>query len=63
MVVQVSNHCKNSIKETDAARKIMPIQGKSRLPFRINNSLMCLSERKPKKIKKGIKRNQIDGQG
>ena len=31
LVVQVSNHCKNSIKETDAARKIMhSFKGKSK---------------------------------
>ena len=28
LVVQVSNHCKNSIKETDAARKLCTIQRK-----------------------------------
>ena len=57
LVVQVSNHCKNSIKETDAARKIMHYSKENqRLPFRINNSLMCLSERKPKrKSKKELK--------
>ena len=47
LVVQVSNHCKNAIKETDAARKIMHFSKiNQRLPFRINNSLMCISERK-----------------
>ena len=30
LVVQVSNHCKNSIKETDAARKIMYFQKESK---------------------------------
>ena len=49
LVVQVSNHCKNSIKETDAARKIMHFSKKNqRLPFRVNNNLMCISDRKPK---------------
>jgi dihydropteroate synthase-like protein len=57
LVVQVSNHCKNSIKETDAARKIMYFSKKNqRLPFRVNNNLMCLAERKPKrKSKKELK--------
>ena len=57
LVVQVSGHCKNSIKETDAARKIMHFSKESkRLPFRINNSLMGMSERKPtRKTKKEIK--------
>ena len=53
LVVQVSNHCKNSIKETDAARKIMHFSKKNqRLPFRVNNNLMCISERKPKRKSK-----------
>ncbi len=48
LVVQVSGHCKNSIKETDAARKIMFYSKENkRLPFRIDNSLMGLAERKP----------------
>lgn len=48
LVVQVSGHCKNSIRETDAARKIMYFSKKNqRLPFRINNSLMFVGERKP----------------
>ena len=57
LVVQVSGHCKNSIKETDVARKIMHFSKESkRLPFRINNSLMGMSERKPtRKTKKEIK--------
>ena len=56
LVVQVSGHCKNSIKETDAARKIMFFSKKNkRLPFRIDNSLMGMSERKPtRKSKKEI---------
>ncbi len=56
LVVQVSGHCKNSIKETDAARKIMYYSKKNkRLPFRIDNSLMAMSERKPtRKTKKEI---------
>ena len=34
LVVQVSNHCKNSIKETDAARKIMHFsKNKSKTTF------------------------------
>ena len=48
LVVQVSDHCKNSIRETDAARKIMFFSKiNKRLPFRVDNSLMALSERKP----------------
>ncbi len=56
LVVQVSGHCKNSIKETDAARKIMYYSKKNkRLPFRIDNSLMAMSERKPtRKTKREI---------
>ncbi len=56
LVVQVSGHCKNSIKETDAARKIMYYSKKNkRLPFRIDNSLMATSERKPsRKTKKEV---------
>ena len=54
LVVQVSNHCRNSIRETDAARKIMFFSKKNqRLPFRVNNSLLCLSERKPKRKTSG----------
>ncbi len=53
LVVQVSGHCKNSIKETDAARKIMYYSKKNkRLPFRIDNSLMGMSERKPTRMTK-----------
>ncbi len=57
LVVQVSGHCKNSIKETDVARKIMYFSKENkRLPFRIDNSLMGMSERKPtRKTKKEIK--------
>ncbi len=48
LVVQVSDHCKNSIRETDAARKIMFFSKiNKRLPFRVDNSLMAMSERKP----------------
>ncbi len=48
LVVQVSGHCKNSIKETDAARKIMYFAKENqRLPFRVDDSLMCISNRKP----------------
>tara|TARA_X000001036_G_C20655050_1_gene796587 strand:+ start:517 stop:1893 length:1377 start_codon:yes stop_codon:yes gene_type:complete len=56
LVVQVSEHCKNSIKETDAARKIMFFSKQNkRLPFRIDNSLMSMSERKPsRKTRKEI---------
>ena len=56
LVVQVSGHCRNSIKETDAARKIMYFSKENkRLPFRVDNSLMTLSERKPsRKTKKEI---------
>ena len=53
LVVQVSGHCKNSIKETDAARKIMHFSKKNqRLPFRVSNDLLCISERKPKRKSK-----------
>jgi dihydropteroate synthase-like protein len=57
LVVQVSEHCKNSIKETDIARKIMHYSKiNKRLPFRIDNSLMVTSERKPtRKTKKEIR--------
>ena len=57
LVVQVSNHCKNSIKETDAARKIMHFSKiNQRLPFRVDNSLMSMAERKPnRKSRKEIK--------
>ena len=47
LVVQVSGHCKNSIAETDAARKIMHFAKlNQRLPFRVDDSLMCMSTRK-----------------
>ena len=48
LVVQVSGHCRNSIKETDIARKIMHFSKvNKRLPFRINEGLMTTSNRKP----------------
>lgn len=48
LVVQVSNHCRNSIKETDRARKLMFFAKENeRLPVGIDNSLMCLTDRKP----------------
>ena len=47
LVVQVSGHCRNSIAETDAARKIMHFAKlNQRLPFRVDDSLMCMSTRK-----------------
>ena len=47
LVVQVSNHCRTSIKETDMARRLMFYAKKNqRLPIGINNSLMCLKDRK-----------------
>tara|TARA_B100000886_G_C20414664_1_gene488709 strand:- start:207 stop:1586 length:1380 start_codon:yes stop_codon:yes gene_type:complete len=47
LVVQVSNHCRTSIKETDMARRLMFYAKKSqRLPIGISNSLMCLKDRK-----------------
>ena len=53
LVVQVSGHCRNSIKETDIARKIMFFSKKNqRLPFGIDNGLMCMSERKPNRFSK-----------
>ena len=56
LVVQVSGHCRNSIKETDMARKIMYFsKTNKRLPFRINEGLMTTSNRKPtRKSKKEI---------
>ncbi len=51
LVVQVSNHCKNSIKEVDKARKLMFYAKKNqRLPIGIDNSLICLSDRKPNRM-------------
>ena len=48
LVVQVSGHCRNSIKETDMARKIMYYSKiNKRLPFRISERLMTTSNRKP----------------
>ena len=53
LVVQVSGHCRTSIKETDIARKIMFFfQKNQRLPFGIDNGLMCMSERKPHRFSK-----------
>ncbi len=53
LVVQVSGHCRNSIKETDIARKIMHFSKKNqRLPFGIDNGLIRISERKPKRFSK-----------
>ena len=53
LVVQVSGHCRTSIKETDIARKIMFFSKKNqRLPFGIDNGLMCMSERKPHRFSK-----------
>ena len=50
LVVQVSEHCKNSIKETDMARKIMHFSKKNqRLPFRVSDELMSMSVRNPKR--------------
>jgi dihydropteroate synthase-like protein len=47
LVVQVSNHCRNSIKETDKARKLMYFAKKNqRLPVGIDKNLMCLIDRK-----------------
>lgn len=47
LVVQVSNHCRTSIKETDMARRLMFYAKKNqRLPIGINNNLMCLKDRK-----------------
>ena len=61
LVVQVSGHCKNSIKETDATRKIMHFSKQNkRLPFRIDNSLMGMAERKPsRKSKKRSKKLKV----
>lgn len=47
LVVQVSNHCKNSIKETDIARKIMHFAKENqRLPIGVDSSLMTIADRK-----------------
>ena len=56
LVVQVSGHCRNSIRETDIARKIMYFSKiNKRLPFRISEGLMTTSNRKPtRKSKKEI---------
>jgi len=51
LVVQVGNHCRNSIKETDMARKLMYFAKKNRrLPIGIDDNLMCLADRKPIRI-------------
>ena len=61
LVVQVSEHCKNSIRETDIARKIMFFSKKNqRLPFGIDDGLMCLSERKPKRFLKDEVKEIVD---
>ena len=47
LVVQVSNHCRTSIKETDMARRLMFYAKKNqRLPIGINNNLMWLKDSK-----------------
>ena len=47
LAVQVSNHCKNSIKEADIARKLMYYAKKNqRLPIGISKDLFCLSDKK-----------------
>ena len=52
LVVQVSNHCRNSIKETDKARKLMYFAKKNqRLPIGIDKNLMCLIDRKLDRMK------------
>lgn len=52
LVVQVSNHCSTSIKEIDMARRLMFYAKKNqRLPLGINNSLLCLKDRKLKRDK------------
>ena len=59
LVVQVSGHCRNSIKETDIARKIMHFSKvNKRLPFRINEGLMTTSNRKPSR-KSSAELNEI----
>ncbi len=61
LVVQVSGHCRNSIKETDIARKIMHFSKKNqRLPFGIDNGLIRISERKPKRFSKNEIREIVD---
>ena len=53
LVVQVSNHCKNSIRETDMARKLMHYAKiNQRLPIGIDKSLFCLTDRKPLRFEK-----------
>ena len=52
LVVQVSNHCSTSIKETDMARRLMFYAKKNqRLPLGINSGLLCLKDRKLKRDK------------
>ncbi len=47
LAVQVSNHCKNSIKEADTARKLMfYAKQNQRLPVGISKELYCLSDKK-----------------
>ena len=56
LVVQVSGHCRNSIRETDMARKIMYYSKQNkRLPFRVNDSLMTTSRNRENKIVDEIK--------
>ena len=48
LAVQVSNHCRNSIKEADSARKLMHFAKKNqRLPIGINKDLYCMADKKP----------------
>ena len=53
LVVQVSNHCRNAIKEADKARKLMFFaKSNQRLPIGIDKGLMCLREKKPSRLQK-----------
>lgn len=48
LVVQVSPHCRRSVQETDAARRLMfAAREESSLPSQIDASLLCLHDRKP----------------
>ena len=61
LVVQVSGHCRSSIKETDIARKIMHFSKKNqRLPFGIDNGLLRISDRRPKRYSNKEIREIVD---
>src|SRR5690606_36439043 len=48
LVVQVSPHCRRTVQETDAARRIMfAAREEGSLPSGIAPALLCLRDRKP----------------